>query len=93
MIGIKKALGAKRWVILLEFLIESIILCTIGGIFGLALIYFTTLGLSKVMPFAIFLGWTNVVSGLIWSIGIGVLAGLLPALQASKMDPVEAMRA
>lgn len=93
MIGIKKALGAKRWVILLEFLIESIILCIIGGIVGLVLIYLVTLALSKVMPFAIYLSWGNILGGLIWSAGIGVLAGLLPALQASKLDPVEAMRA
>lgn len=91
-IGIKKALGAKRWIILLEILVESTILCIIGGLVGLAMIYGVTLALSSVLPFPIYLSANNVINGLLWSIGIGLLAGLLPALQASKLDPVEAIR-
>ncbi len=92
LIGVKKALGAKKWIILLEFLIESILLCIFGGILGLALIYLVAMGLSNVMPFAITLSSGNIISGLIWSIVIGLLAGVLPAYLAANMDPVEAMR-
>ncbi len=91
-IGVKKALGAKKWIILLEFLIESIVLCIIGGLIGLVLIYFVAQALSSVAPFPIFLSSSNVTNGLIWSIMIGLISGVLPAFQAAKMDPVEAIR-
>jgi len=93
-IGIKKALGAKRFVILLEFLIEAIILCLLGGLMGLGFVYFIVKGLSAADFFAyeIYLSTGNVISGLIWSTVIGILAGVIPALQASGMDPVEAIR-
>ena len=91
-IGIKKALGAKRFVILLEFLIESIILCVLGGIFGLLLIFGITALLSTFLPFDIYLSFSNAITGVIASVGVGIIAGMIPAIQASKMDPVEAMR-
>ncbi len=93
-IGIKKALGAKRFVILLEFLIEAIILCLLGGLMGLAFVFLIVKGLSAADFFAyeIYLSKGNVLSGLIWSTVIGMLAGVIPALQASGMDPVEAIR-
>lgn len=91
-IGIKKAIGAKRYIILLEFLIESIILCILGGAVGLAMLY----GFFKLMegttPFDIFLSSGNIILGLSLSIIIGVLSGFIPALQASNMDPVVAIR-
>ena len=92
-IGIKKALGAKRPVILLEFLIEAIILCIIGGVFGLGFIYFIVTIISNVIGFDIYLSLNNMVMGMSISIIVGILAGFIPALKASKMDPVEAMRA
>jgi len=93
-IGIKKALGAKRFVILLEFLIEAIILCLLGGLIGLAFVFLIVKGLGAADFFAyeIYLSRGNVLSGLIWSTVIGILAGVIPALQASGMDPVEAIR-
>jgi len=92
LIGVKKALGAKKWIILLEFLIESILLCIFGGVLGLMLIYLVAAGLTNVMPFAIKLSSTNIISGLAWSVAIGLIAGVLPAYLAANMDPVEAMR-
>ena len=92
-IGIKKALGAKQYMVLLEFLIESIILCIIGGILGLGIVYLITNMLSAVLPFAIYLSLDNVIWGVVLSVGIGVLSGLIPAYQAARMDPVEAIRA
>ncbi len=91
-IGIKKALGAKRHVILLEFLIESIILCILGGVLGLVLVYGCMLALSNAAEFEIFLSMENVVFGVGLSVIVGTLSGVIPALMASKMDPVEAIR-
>jgi putative ABC transport system permease protein len=92
LIGIKMALGAKRWFILLEVLIEAVVLCIAGGLLGLLLIWLTTLGVSKAIDFELSLSLSNVLVGLFTSIIVGVLAGLIPARQASKMDPVEAIR-
>lgn len=92
-IGIKKALGAKKRVILLEFLIESVALCLIGGAIGLAIAYFLFTGLKDSMPYPIYLDWTNVLFGLVLSVFVGILSGFIPAFQAARMDPVEAIRA
>lgn len=91
-IGIKKALGAKRFIILLEFLIESIILCLIGGAVGLLLVQVVISGLSKIIDFNLFLSSENIILGVVTSVVVGILAGLIPAWQAARMDPVEAMR-
>lgn len=91
-IGIKKALGAKRFIILLEFLIESIILCLIGGAVGLLLVQIVITGLSKIIDFELFLSSSNIILGVVTSVVVGILAGLIPAWQAARMDPVEAMR-
>lgn len=93
LIGIKKALGAKRYVILLEFLIESVVLCILGGIAGLLLVMAMMYGLSQMSDsFKLFLSVNNAILGITLSTVIGVLAGMIPAMQASRMDPVEAMR-
>ncbi len=92
-IGIKKALGAKRFVILMEFLIEAIILCVIGGIIGLILVYISLTLISLVIPFKMSLSLFNVMIGVGTSIAVGIIAGIIPASQASGMDPVEAIRA
>lgn len=91
-IGIKKALGARRSIILLEFLIESVILCIIGGLFGLVLVWGVLELLSSTLPFPIYLSVGNMVFGLALSIIVGIISGLVPALQASQLDPVEAIR-
>jgi len=91
-IGVKKALGAKRWIILSEFLIEAIILCIMGGLVGLILIGLILAILSRVIDFDLFLSINNIIFGISLSIVIGVLAGMIPALRASGMDPVDAMR-
>lgn len=91
-IGVKMALGARSYVILLEFLIESIVLCLIGGAAGLVLIWAILSLLSGNVPFEIFLSANNMVFGLILSVIIGMLAGFIPAFQAARMDPVEAIR-
>lgn len=91
-IGIKKALGAKRYFILLEFLIEAIVLCILGGLVGLLVVFVLMKILTQAIDFELYLSWQNVLFGLSLSLIIGVISGLIPANQASKLDPVEAMR-
>ena len=92
LIGVKMALGAKRPVILLEFLIESVALCLIGGLCGLGLVVAAILALNTVLPFPIALSAGNIWLGLGLALMIGLCAGVIPANQASKMDPVAAIR-
>ena len=92
-IGIKKALGAKGSVILTEFLIESVILCLLGGAIGLGLVYLMAQVASSAFDMEFFISTKNIIIGLGTSVIIGVIAGFLPAIQASNMDPVEAIRA
>ena len=91
-IGIKKALGAKRYFILLEFLIEAIVLCILGGLVGLLVVFVLMKILTQAIDFELYLSLQNVLFGLTLSLIIGVISGLIPANQASKLDPVEAMR-
>lgn len=92
-IGIKKALGAKKSVILSEFLIEAVLLCILGGILGLILVYICLQLLSSAMPYPLYLAPDNITFGITLSVIIGIIAGVIPAWQAANMDPVEAMRA
>lgn len=91
-IGLKKAVGAKRRVILAEFLLESAFLCIIGGLIGLAFVFFLTQVLSKTLNFPVFISTGYMALAIIICIVVGILAGFIPALQAAKMDPVEAIR-
>lgn len=91
-IGIKKALGAKRGVILLEFLVEAVLLCLVGGLLGLGVVIGILRGISAAIDFDLFVSAANIIAGLTGAIVIGIVAGFVPALQASRMDPVEAIR-
>lgn len=92
-IGLKKAVGAKRRVILAEFLLESAFLCIIGGLIGLTLVFLLSQLLSSVLDFPVFISTNNMILAIIICIIVGVLAGFIPARQAARMDPVEAIRA
>ncbi|ATL48314.1 ABC transporter [Chitinophaga caeni] len=90
-IGLKKAIGAKKSIILQEFLLEAVMLCLIGGLFGLLMV----LGLAAVltsMDITVTLTLKNVVFGLSISAFVGLIAGFVPAFSASKLDPVVAIR-
>lgn len=90
-IGIQKSLGARSYVILFQFLFESIFLCLFGGLIGILLVYlasFIDLGSLDIV-----LSSSNIIFGVIIASIIGVVSGIVPALQAAKMDPVIAIRA
>lgn len=91
-IGIQKSLGAKNYFILLQFLIESVILCLLGGLIGLLLVYGGTFVVKWAWDVSIVLYLKNVIIGIGTSVAIGVISGIIPAYSASKLDPVEAIR-
>ena len=92
-IGIQKSLGAKNKFILFQFLFEAIILATVGGLVGLFMVWIgTIIGNNLTEDFEFVLSMRNMLLGISISSFIGLLSGLIPALSASKLDPVEAIR-
>ncbi|MEL6389959.1 MAG: ABC transporter permease, partial [Bacteroidota bacterium] len=92
LIGVKKALGAKKAFILTEFLLESIFLCILGGLIGLFLVFLLLKAISSLIPFELWMSPTNVIIGVVVSVVVGIISGVVPAFFASRMDPVVAMR-
>jgi putative ABC transport system permease protein len=92
-IGTRKAVGARRRTILLQFLIEAVCICLIGGAVGLALSWLMVKGVSIAFPsFPLQFSVALVVTGLIVSTLTGIVSGFAPALSASRLDPIEALR-
>jgi putative ABC transport system permease protein len=91
-IGLKKAIGAKRGVILMEFLLESAFLCIIGGMIGLVAVFVLTLVFSSVVGFHVFIPLNIIVLAVFICLFTGVSAGIIPAFVAARMDPVVAIR-
>jgi putative ABC transport system permease protein len=92
LIGIQKSLGAKNRFILLQFLFEAIILCLIGGVIGLLMVWGIAALLTNVLEFQFVLGLKNIIIGTGLAAVIGLVSGILPAISASRLDPVEAIR-
>ncbi|SFB10727.1 putative ABC transport system permease protein [Flavobacterium swingsii] len=92
LIGIQKSLGAKNRFILLQFLFEAIVLSLFGGIIGIFLVWIISLLLTHALDFEFALGFMNIIIGTGISVLIGIIAGIIPAYMASKLDPVEAIR-
>lgn len=90
-IGIQKALGAKRYFILIQFLYESVLLAVAGGIIGLLLIFIGTLIVNASSDFTITLTAANIIRGILISAVIGIFSGFVPAWVASRLSPVEAI--
>jgi putative ABC transport system permease protein len=91
-IGIRKALGAKQRVITFQFIIESIIICSIGGIIAILLSFVTSLVIDKVTPFPSRVPIWSVFAGLGFSTFVGLFFGIYPARRAAKLDPIECLR-
>ncbi len=92
LIGIQKALGAKNKFILFQFLFEAVILAMFGGLFGIILVWIIALILTHALDFEFVLSAYNIFKGFTISFIIGLLSGIIPAIFASKLDPVEAIR-
>lgn len=91
-IGIQKSLGAKNYFILAQFLIEAVALCIIGGLIGLGIVYFLTLITQLLADLTIVVSTWMVMLTLILSTFIGLISGIVPAIMAANLDPVEAIR-
>jgi putative ABC transport system permease protein len=91
-IGLKKAIGAKRRTILTEFLLESAFLCIIGGVVGLLLVFLLTLLIGTALHFQVFIPFNIIILAVCICLLTGILAGIIPAFMAARMDPVVAIR-
>jgi len=91
-IGLKKAIGAKRGTILTEFLLESAFLCIIGGAIGLFGVFILTQICSAFLSFKVFIPLSIIILAVVICLFVGVLAGIIPAFIAARMNPVVAIR-
>lgn len=89
-IGIRKAVGAKSWEILLQFLMESIVICIFGGVIGVIL----SMGVTQLINqfFIAYMDWITVLNAILLCTFIGLLFGYLPSSKAAKSDPIESLR-
>ena len=91
-IGLRKALGARRQEILFQFLAEAVVLTSVGGILGIALGSAIGLTVSLASGFPVSLPWWSFALGIGFSATVGILFGMVPAVRASRLDPIEALR-
>ncbi len=91
-IGVRKAIGARRREILVQFLIEAAVLTTVGGLLGVLIGSAIGLLVNVVSGFPVSLPWWSFALGLGFSASIGIFFGMLPAWRASRLDPIEALR-
>jgi putative ABC transport system permease protein len=91
-IGVRKAVGATRLNILLQFLVEAIVICLIGGIIGIALGLGGATAMSDAFQWNVAIDLPTIGMAVLYSMAIGLTFGVWPARRASKLDPVEALR-
>ncbi len=91
-IGLRKALGARRNEILFQFLAEAAVLTSVGGVIGIALGSAIGLAVSLLTGFPVSLPWWSFALGIGFSATVGILFGMVPAVRASRLDPIEALR-
>jgi len=91
-IGLRKAVGATRGDILSQFLVESVVISVIGGLFGVALAWLITIGLAKVAGWNASISASSVLLACFFSMGVGIVFGIYPARKASLLAPIDALR-
>ena len=91
-IGVRKALGAKRITVATQFFIETLLIGQIGGVVGIILGILVGFGFSTAMGFAFVIPWIAIFAAFATSFMVAIVSGLYPALKASKLDPIEALR-
>lgn len=91
-IGIRKSLGATSTNIRFQFLVEAVVICQLGGLLGIILGIATGNVTSFFVGAGFIIPWFWILSGLIICLSVGLIAGIYPAIKASQLDPVEALR-
>ncbi len=91
-IGVSKALGATRKTIRTQFLVEAIVICQIGGLLGIILGMLAGNGVSLLIGGAFIIPWVWIITGIVFCFIVGLVSGIYPAIKASKLDPIEALR-
>jgi ABC-type antimicrobial peptide transport system permease subunit len=91
-IGLRKALGAQRSDILIQFLIEAVLICFLGGIIGIIFGSVISILLSTLANWTTYISSGSIILSFTFSVAIGIIFGLWPAMRASKMLPIEALR-
>jgi len=92
-IGVRKAVGASNMNIFLQFLFEALILCILGGIFGLILGYIFAFLVSIITPFAPYIDINICLSAIAIAVIVGTIFGLYPAIRASRRNPIDSLKA
>lgn len=90
-IGIQKAMGAKKYIILSQFLSEAAVLSIIGGIIGILIVFLLMLIIGSIGFLPMVMSVENIVTGLVVSLFVGIISGYVPALTAARLSPVEAI--
>ena len=91
-IGVRKALGAKRSTIAIQFFTETIVIGQLGGLFGIVLGIAIGSWFASLLEFAFVIPWLAIIAAVITSFVVALFSGLYPAIKASKLDPIEALR-
>ena len=91
-IGIQKALGAKNYFVLTEFLTESVLLCIAGGGVGIIMVAGISFIATDLLGFNIYMSTGNIITGVLVSVIIGLVSGFIPAFTASRLNPIDAIR-
>jgi putative ABC transport system permease protein len=91
-IGVRKAIGARRREILVQFLLEAVFLTAVGGILGILLGSGIAFAINSLAGFPVSLPWWSYALGLGFSAAVGIFFGMWPAIKASRLDPIEALR-
>ena len=91
-IGIRKALGAKRSTIAIQFFIETLVIGQLGGLLGIIIGILAGFGIASAMSFIFVIPWGAILAALITTFVVAVVSGSYPALKASRLDPIEALR-
>jgi putative ABC transport system permease protein len=91
-IGVRKAMGATKLVIRNQFLIESVVICVLGGLIGILFGIIIGNVISVALDTGFFIPWFWIITGVVICIAVGLISGYMPARRASELDPIESLR-
>jgi ABC-type antimicrobial peptide transport system permease subunit len=91
-IGLRKALGAENRDIMTQFLVESILICVVGGLLGVFIGALISWSISSLLGWNVIVSWHSIILAFTFSVLVGIVFGIWPAWRAAKLLPVEALR-